>query len=133
MGSKDDGFDYIGLLGDENIGLDESDAIRDAFQHGGVSREFVKKGGGQIAWASGAGASSCHAVGMTIWHFLFFATVLALIFFTPRAITYIKRCLSQRPERLSHLASSASRLLHKFRVLLYAHEDAGSRPASFHK
>ena len=51
---KDDGFDYIGLLDDENIGLDESDAIRDAFQRGGVSREFVRKGGGKIAWTGTA-------------------------------------------------------------------------------
>jgi hypothetical protein len=35
-------------------------------------------------------AQSCHANGMTIWHYLFFAVLIALIFFAPRVFAFMK-------------------------------------------
>jgi len=36
-------------------------------------------------------ARGCHANGMTIWHFLFFAVLLMAIFFAPRVFVFVKK------------------------------------------
>lgn len=36
-------------------------------------------------------ARGCHANGMTIWHYLFFAVLLMAIFFAPRVFAFVKK------------------------------------------
>jgi hypothetical protein len=81
------GLDYFGA---DDVGATEEDAIYQALRHG-QSASFVEKGGGKIAWASGAAAHGCGAANMHVWNYCFIAVLIAIIFFAPRVISYFKQ------------------------------------------